>query len=201
MPKSSPNRPLAKDPSSVDSGAVPSPSHLAWLDLEMTGLDVDQDVILQAAVIVTDASLNVLDELAIDIWQPDAALAAMSPFVRDMHEKTGLLSRVRGSRIDLKRAQEMLLGVVARHCSYPTTLCGNTIWQDRKFLDKYMPALAGYMHYRLLDVSAIKTVVLRYYPQDLHFRKSTAGEHDALTDIRNSIAEFRYYQESIFRAR
>lgn len=183
-----------------DSGAVPSAAHLAWLDLEMTGLDVERDVILQAAVIVTDASLNVLDELALDIWQPESELDKMSPFVRDMHEKTGLLARVRKSRVDLKRAQESLLGVVARHCSYPATLCGNSIWQDRKFLDKYMPGLAGYLHYRLLDVSSIKTVVARYYPAELQFKKSSAGEHDALTDIRNSIAEFRHYRASIFRA-
>lgn len=183
-----------------DSGAVPSAAHLAWIDLEMTGLDVERDVILQAAVIVTDASLHVLDELALDIWQPESELDKMSPFVRDMHEKTGLLARVRKSRVDLRRAQESLLGVVARHCSYPATLCGNSIWQDRKFLDKYMPGLAGYLHYRLLDVSTIKTVVARYYPAELQFKKSSAGEHDALTDIRNSIAEFRHYRESIFRA-
>lgn len=184
-----------------DSGAVPSSSHLAWVDLEMTGLDVERDVVLQAAVIVTDAALNVLEELAVDIWQPESELAKMSPFVSDMHEKTGLLARVRKSRIDSKRAQELLLGVVARHCTYPATLCGNTVWQDRKFLDKYMPGLAGYLHYRLLDVSAIKTVVQRYYPAELQFKKSSVGEHDALTDIRNSIAEFKHYQESIFRAR
>jgi oligoribonuclease len=185
----------------LDGAAVPSETNLAWVDLEMTGLDVESDVILQAAIIVTDASLNVLEELALDVWQPESALATMSPFVRDMHEKNGLLERVRRSRVDLRRAQEQLLGVVARHCSYPATLCGNSIWQDKKFLDKYMPALAGYMHYRLLDVSAIKTVVLRYYPSPLHFKKPTLGEHDALTDIRNSIAEFRHYQEAIFVAR
>lgn len=185
----------------LDGAAVPSETNLAWVDLEMTGLDVETDVILQAAIIVTDASLNVLEELALDVWQPESALATMSPFVRDMHEKNGLLDRVRRSRVDLRRAQEQLLGVVARHCSYPATLCGNSIWQDKKFLDKYMPALAGYMHYRLLDVSAIKTVVLRYYPSPLHFKKPTLGEHDALTDIRNSIAEFRHYQDAIFVAR
>lgn len=184
--------------SSNDSGAVPSPTNLVWIDLEMTGLDVTRDVILQAAVIVTDASLNTLEELAVDVWQPETELDKMSPFVRDMHEKTGLLPRVRRSRVDLARAQELLLGVVARHCSYPATLCGNSIWQDRKFIDKYMPGLSGYLHYRLLDVSTIKTVVLRYYPPALHFKKSGAGEHDALTDIRNSIAEFRHYQDALF---
>lgn len=196
MPQKSPSKVGPNDP-----GSVPSPDHLVWIDLEMTGLDVARDVILQAAVIVTDADLNVLEELSIDIWQPASELDKMSPFVRDMHDKTGLLARVGKSRVDLKRAEEMLMGVVARHCSYPATLCGNTIWQDRKFIDKYMPGLAAYLHYRLLDVSAIKTVVLRYYPPELHFKKSSAGEHDALTDIRNSIAEFRFYQGSIFRAR
>lgn len=197
MSQTSHTKTNAKD----DTGVVPSPAHLAWIDLEMTGLDVDRDVILQAAVIVTDAALNVLEELTLDIWQPEPLLQQMSPFVRDMHDKTGLLARVRKSRVDLKRAQEMLLGVVARHCTYPATLCGNSIWQDRKFIDKYLPGLAGYLHYRLLDVSAIKTVVARYYPPELQFKKQSAGEHDALTDIRNSIAEFRHYQESIFRAR
>lgn len=185
---------------SPSDASPPQASHLAWIDLEMTGLDVDTDVILQAAVIVTDASLNVLEELAVDIWQPESALVNMSPFVRDMHDKNGLLARVRKSRIDLRRAQELLLGVVARHCTYPATLCGNSIWQDKKFLDKYMPALAGYLHYRLLDVSAIKTVVSRYYPPALQFKKPTTGEHDALNDIRNSIAEFRFYKESLFVA-
>ncbi len=195
------SKPSSKAASKTDSGAAPSAAHLAWVDLEMTGLDVETDVILQAAVIVTDAELNVLEELAVDVWQPESALERMTPFVRDMHEKNGLLARVRKSRVDVRKAQESLLGVVARHCSYPATLCGNSIWQDKKFLDKYMPALAGYTHYRLLDVSAIKTVVLRYYPQDLHFKKSSAGEHDALTDIRNSIAEFRHYQKALFVAR
>jgi len=91
--------------SSNDSGAVASPSNLVWIDLEMTGLDVTRDVILQAAVIVTDASLSTLDELAVDVWQPESELDKMSPFVRDMHEKTGLLARVRKSRVDLTRAQ------------------------------------------------------------------------------------------------
>ena len=200
MSPSSVTKPVSET-ATFDGAAVPSETNLAWVDLEMTGLDVETDVILQAAIIVTDAALNVLEELALDIWQPESALATMSPFVRDMHEKNGLLERVRRSRVDLRRAQEQLLGVVARHCSYPATLCGNSIWQDKKFLDKYMPALAGYMHYRLLDVSAIKTVVLRYYPTHLHFKKPTLGEHDALTDIRNSIAEFRHYQDAIFVAR
>jgi oligoribonuclease len=188
---------MAKTDSKANSGAIPSADHLAWLDLEMTGLDVNSDVILQAAVVVTDANLNTLEELCVDIWQPESAIARMTPFVRDMHEKTGLLSRVQVSRIDLQRAEQLLLGVVARHCAFPATLCGNTIWQDRKFVDKYMPALGGFLHYRLLDVSAIKTVALRFAP-DKQFKKPTGAEHDALYDIRNSIAEFRHYKLKLF---
>lgn len=183
----------------TNQGAVPRAEHLAWIDLEMTGLEVETDVILQAAVIITDSSLNPLEELVVDVWQPPAALQNMSPFVRDMHEKTGLLKRVAASRTDLRRAEEQLLGVVSRHCAYPATLCGNSIWQDRKFLDKYMPALAGFMHYRLLDVSAIKTVVQRFYPKSYEFKKPQTGEHDALVDIRNSINEFRHYQQNVFQ--
>ena len=188
---------MAKTDSKANSGAVPSAEHLAWLDLEMTGLDVDTDVILQAAVVVTDASLNTLEEVCVDVWQPASALERMTPFVRDMHEKTGLLSRVQVSRVDLERAEQMLLGVVARHCAFPATLCGNSIWQDRKFVDKYMPALGGFLHYRLLDVSAIKTVAIRFSPAK-QFKKQTAVEHDALHDIRNSIAEFRHYKQKLF---
>ncbi len=180
-------------------GLGPRAEHLAWLDLEMTGLDVDTDVILQAAIIVTDGELKPLEQLVVDIWQPASALERMSPFVRDMHQKTGLLARVAASRVDLGRAQEQLLGVVSRHCAYPATLCGNSIWQDRKFLDKYMPGLAGYMHYRLLDVSALKVVVQRYYPKTCEFKKPPTGEHDALVDIKNSINEFRHYRQNILR--
>jgi oligoribonuclease len=186
-----------KPDSKTSSGATPSAEHLAWLDLEMTGLDVNTDVIIQAAVIVTDAKLNTLEEVCVDVWQPESALARMTPFVRDMHEKTGLLSRVRESRVDLQRAEQLLLGAVARHCSFPATLCGNSIWQDRKFVDKYMPALGGFLHYRLLDVSAIKTVAMRWAP-DKQFKKPSAAEHDALYDIRNSIAEFRHYTQKLF---
>lgn len=187
-----------KPDSKTSSAAVPSPNHLVWLDLEMTGLDVNTDVIVQAAVIVTDAELNPLEEVCVDVWQPESALQRMSPFVRDMHEKTGLLARVRESRVDVQRAEQLLLGAVARHCSFPATLCGNSIWQDRKFVDKYMPALGGYLHYRLLDVSSIKTVVSRWAP-DKQFKKPTAAEHDALYDIRNSIAEFRHYTQKLFK--
>ena len=169
------------------------------MDLEMTGLDAERDVILQAAVIITNRQLEPLAELTLDVWQPAARLESMSPFVRDMHTKTGLLERVAASRCDVADAERQVLELVANWCSYPATVCGNSIWQDRKFIDRYMPGLGRYLHYRMLDVSAIKTVVARWYPH-LQFQKSAEGEHDALVDVRNSIAEFQHYQQHLFVA-
>ena len=161
----------------------PSPDRLAWLDLEMTGLDPACDVILQAALIITNDQLEVLEEASFDIWQPEAALQVMTPFVRDMHDKNGLLSRVRASRIDTLAAQRELLGIVARWCSYPATLCGNSIWSDRKFIDRYMPAFSGYLHYRMVDVSSLKVLAARWFGSEAQFVKPAQGEHDALVDI------------------
>jgi oligoribonuclease len=177
-----------------------SPTHLAWLDLEMTGLDADRDVILQAALIITDAELQPLEQFACDIWQPDAALAAMTPFVRSMHEKTGLLERVKRSGTELRRAEQALLEIVAGWCPYGAVLCGNSIWQDRRFVDRYMPGLASYLTYRLLDVSSVKLLAKTWFGPAAVFEKPEAGEHDALIDIRNSIAELAHYRKTLFRA-
>lgn len=176
-----------------------SPDNLVWIDLEMTGLDLDQHVIVQAAVIITDGQLNTLEEFACDVWQPEEALLRMSPFVRDMHETNGLLERLRKSRYDTGDAEKRLLERVAGWCPYPATVCGNTIWQDRKFIDKYMPGLGRYLHYRLVDVSSLKTLSQRWYPDAPVFNKPKEGEHDALVDIRNSIAELAHYRRTILR--
>lgn len=176
-----------------------SPSNLVWLDLEMTGLDAQLDVILQAALIVTSADLVPLEQLCCDIWQPEHELAKMTPFVRDMHEKTGLVERVRRSKVELRRAEQQLLEIVSGWCPYGAVLCGNSIWQDRRFVDRYMPALAGYLTYRLLDVSSIKVLAKTWYGPAAAFTKPADGEHDALVDIRNSIAELAHYRATIFR--
>lgn len=178
----------------------PSPENLVWLDLEMTGLLVETDVILQAAVIVTNAALEPLEEFACDVWQPEERLAAMTPFVREMHTKTGLLARCQKSTIDLAEAEKRLLERVAGWCPYGATLCGNSIWQDRKFVDKYMPGLGRYLHYRMIDVSSVKALAVRWYGDGAAFVKSKAGEHDALVDVRNSIAELKHYRQTAFRA-
>ena len=176
------------------------PQNLVWLDLEMTGLEVESHVILQAALIITDADLRPLEEFCCDIWQPEAELAKMSPFVRDMHDKTGLLARLRQSLTDTRRAEQQLLEIVTGWCPYGAVLCGNSIWQDRRFVDRYMPGLAAYLTYRLLDVSSVKVLARSWYGQSAVYVKPTAGEHDALVDIRNSIAELAHYRRTLFRS-
>jgi oligoribonuclease len=169
-------------------------SNLAWLDLEMTGLDPEKNVILQAALIVTDKDLNPLDEYCCDVWQAEETFAQMSPFVRDMHQKNGLLDRVRASRVDLREAQRQLLSRASMLCDHPAVLCGSSIWVDRMFVDRHMPALSGYLHYRMVDVTTVKLLVERWHGSSAVFVKPTEGEHDALVDIRNSIAELKHYR-------
>jgi oligoribonuclease len=171
-----------------------SAGNLAFLDLEMTGLDAERDVIIQAALIVTDSELQPLDEYCCDIHQSEQALAVMSPFVRDMHEKNGLIERVRASRIDLREAQHQLIARVSTLCEHPAVLCGSSIWVDRVFVNRHMPGLGAYLHYRMIDVTSVKLLVQRWLGSSATFNKPTEGEHDALVDIRNSIAELRHYR-------
>jgi oligoribonuclease len=177
-----------------------SGSNLAWLDLEMTGLDPKRDVILQAALIITDAQLNVLEEFVCDIWQPDEALARMVPFVKEMHETTGLTERVRKSKLDLLVAERKLLERVAGWCAYPAVLCGNTIGQDKRFVDQWMPGLSGYLSYRTIDVTSLKLLTKAWYGEEAVYDKPVKGEHDALVDIKNSIAELAHYRATVFKA-
>ena len=178
---------------------VPSEGNLAWLDLEMTGLDPERDVILQAALIITDGELTPLEEYCVDIWQPEAELAKMTPFVRDMHERSGLVARLRDSKVDTWAAEQRLLERVAGHVTYPAVLCGNTIGQDKRFVERHMPGLAGYLSYRTIDVSSVKLLARTWYGSGAIFDKPTDREHDALFDVRNSIAELAHYRTTIFR--
>jgi oligoribonuclease len=187
-------------PNDATPARTQNPSHLVWLDLEMTGLDVASHVILQTALIVTDAELRPLEQFSCDVWQPEAELAKMVPFVREMHDKTGLLARVRQSNIDTRRAEQLLLELVTGWCPYGAVLCGNSIWQDRKFLDRYMPGLAAYLTYRVLDVSSVKVLARAWYGQSAVYVKPTVGEHDALVDVQNSIAELAHYRRTLFRS-
>ncbi len=173
---------------------------LAWLDMEVTGLDPESCAIVQMALVLTDSELNdIAPPLDLTIWQPESVLATMSPFVRAMHEKSGLLPQVRASQVSVADAEHQALELLTRHAPYRTArLCGNSIGQDRRFIVKYMPALDGYLHYRQIDVSTLKELAGWWY--GFKFDKPDLGKHTALNDVRQSIAELKAYRQSVFRA-
>ncbi len=174
---------------------------LAWLDLEMTGLDLDQHVIVEIACIVTDSDLNPLDDgIDIVVHQGPDALERMDDFVRKMHTKSGLLPLIEASSVGLAEAQARTLDYVRAHVPAPgaAPLCGNSIGVDRRFLDRYMRELDGYLHYRCIDVSSIKELCRRWYPAIYSKRPNKTEQHRALDDIRESIEELRYYRERLF---
>ncbi|MFW6194947.1 MAG: oligoribonuclease [Chloroflexota bacterium] len=174
-------------------------NRLVWLDLEMTGLDPETDVIVQIAIVITDRDLNeVADPLELTIWQPPEELSRMIPFVRAMHEKTGLLRQAQESETSVADAEREALALVSLHCSYRTArLCGNSICQDRRFLARHMPALENYLHYRMIDVSTVKELAGWWY--GIHHRKPEGAQHTALWDARQSIEELKFYRERIFK--
>ncbi len=173
-------------------------NRLVWMDLEMTGLDAEKGVILEIGAIVTDGDLNVIAESpGIVINYSPVALATIEEWSRSHHEASGLMERVRQSSIDRAAAEEMMLSFVSQYCMKGVSpLCGNSIWQDRLFLIKHMPALEAFFHYRIIDVSSVKELVFRWYPSLPPYEK--AMEHRSLSDIRESIEELRYYREKVF---
>jgi oligoribonuclease len=177
---------------------TPRADNLVWIDLEMTGLDPSVDVILQGALVITTADLEPLDEVAVDVGQTDEVLARMSPFVRDMHTRTGLVERVLRAKADVAEMERRLLQCISAWCPSPATLCGNSIWNDRRFIARYMPALDRYLHYRVVDVSSVRVLAERWYGEAAVFAKPTAGAHDATVDVKSSIAELRHYRETLF---
>ncbi|MPZ88182.1 MAG: oligoribonuclease [Nitriliruptorales bacterium] len=175
---------------------------LVWLDLEMTGLDPDRDVILEIAVIITDGALDEVEEGPdLVIAQPETALAGMGPTVAAMHSASSLDEAVRQSTVTLEQAEQDALAFVLRHVPEPRTapLAGNSIHADRAFLRRFMPALEGHLHYRNVDVSTIKELARRWYPDAMKAAPAKSGDHRALADIRESIDELRHYRKAIFR--
>jgi len=177
-------------------------SRLVWLDLEMTGLDVTRHMIVEVAVLVTDQDLEGLDEgLDVVVHQPPAALAEMDDFVRAMHTKSGLLPEIEASTVSLAEAGEQALAYIRRHIPKPGTapLCGNSIGVDRRFLDRQLPELDAYLHYRSIDVSSLKELCRRWYPAVYKQRPAKRETHRALDDVRESIGELRYYRDTMLR--
>ncbi len=172
------------------------------MDLEMTGLDPATEVIVEIATLITDDELNVIAEGPdLVIHQPEASLAAMDPFVVEMHTTSGLLTLIRKSTITLEQAGAQTLEFIKQHVSEPRSipLCGNSIGTDRRFLSRYLPEIENYLHYRSVDVSTIKELVKRWYPGLEINRPTKAGAHRALDDVKESIRELKFYRENVFK--
>ena len=176
-----------------------SENNLIWIDLEMTGLSPENDVIIEIATIVTDSELNTLAEGPVyAIHQHDERLNGMDEWNTRQHTQSGLVKRVRDSRISAEQAEEDTIQFLKQWVpAGKSPMCGNSICQDRRFLARYMPALEAYFHYRNLDVSSIKELARRWKPAILEgFKKQS--RHLALDDIKDSIEELRHYRELFF---
>ena len=175
-------------------------SNLVWLDLEMTGLDADKERIIEAAMIVTDTNLNILAQSPMwVVHQSDALLAAMDEWNTATHTRTGLVERVKVSDLSEAEAEAQMLAFMSQYVPEKTSpMCGNSVHQDRRFMQKYMPQLEAYFHYRNLDVSTLKELAKRWHPE---VAKGVVkkGAHQALADIEESIEEMRYYRDHFLR--
>ncbi len=173
-------------------------NNLVWMDLEMTGLDPEKDKILELAVIITDANLNIMAQAQpIAIYQPESVLATMDDWNKKTHSESGLLDRVRASEDNEFTCMNTVISLMQQYVPMGASpLCGNSIWQDRRFIIKYLPYIDRYLHYRNIDVSSIKELVKRWDP-NYNFQKANC--HEALSDIKESIAELAYYRQHYFK--
>jgi len=177
-----------------------SEKNLLWLDLEMTGLDPVKQTIIEIATLITDANLNVIAEgPAIEICQNQKTLDNMEEWSKKNHKKSGLLEKVQQSKITLQEAEEKSLTFISQYClPKKSPLCGNSIGHDRRFLERYMPKLFAYLHYRNIDVSTIKELVQRWYSKKGPTLPKKKTKHLALDDIYESIDELKFYREHYF---
>ena len=174
-------------------------SNLVWIDLEMTGLSPQNDRIIEIATIVTDIHLSIVAEgPEMVIHQSDERLDGMDDWNKKTHGESGLIDQVRASEIDEEEAERRTLSFLRRYVTKKRSpLCGNAICQDRRFLDRYMPQVSAYLHYRHLDVSTIKELARRWRP-DLTSNQNKNSRHRAMDDIRDSIEELRGYRDNFF---
>lgn len=173
--------------------------NLIWIDLEMTGLDPEHEVIIEIATIVTDSQLTIIAEgPSLVIHQPDNILNAMDAWCTQQHGQSGLTERVRQSTVSASAAEQQTLAFLKKHVSKGASpMCGNTVSHDRRFLARYMPELEAYFHYRHIDVSTIKELARRWKPEALE-GLTKQGAHLALDDIRESISELQHYRKNFF---
>jgi len=174
------------------------PNNLIWIDMEMTGLVPDTDRILEIALLITDAQLEIVAEgPVLVVHQPDEVLAAMDSWNTGVHGKSGLVDKVKASTLDEAAVEARMLAFLAEHVpSGVSPMCGNSICQDRRFLARWMPGLERWFHYRNLDVSTLKELVRRWKPEAAKGLKKE-GKHEALADILDSIEELKYYRKTV----
>jgi len=172
---------------------------IVWMDLEMTGLDPIEDEIIEIATLITDGELNILatgPELILN--QPAERFTKMDDWNQEHHKKSGLWDSVVNSKITLQEAEQQTLAFLKEHVGpNESPLAGNSVWQDRRFLVKYMPQIDEHLHYRLIDVSSIKELSTSWYPGIKFVAKN--GSHRAMDDIKESVEELKFYRENFFK--
>lgn len=180
---------------------MPESGVLVWMDLEMTGLDPQTDRIIEIATLVTDSQLRIIEQgPELVIHQPEALISQMDDWNRTQHGESGLIDRVRRSETSEQQACRATLDFISRFCERRSApLAGNSIHQDRRFLSRYMPELDSFLHYRNVDVSTIKELARRWYPEVLSQAPPKRKTHRALEDVLESVEELRFYREQVFR--
>ncbi|CAL8305175.1 unnamed protein product [Gadus morhua 'NCC'] len=191
---------LSNNMSSNTSDAMSQ--RMVWVDLEMTGLDIEKDKIIEMACIITDSELNVLAEGPnLIINQPTELLDGMSDWCKEHHGKSGLTQSVKDSKISLQQAEYEFLSFIRQHTQPgQCPLAGNSVHADKKFLDKYMPQFMYHLHYRIIDVSTIKELCRRWFPEEYKLAPQKKASHRALGDIQESIRELQFYRAHVFRS-
>jgi len=174
---------------------------LVWIDCEMTGLDLGNDLLVEVAAVVTDSELNVLgDGIDVVIGATAEQLSRMPPVVEEMHRSSGLTEQILASHVTIEQAEQQVLSWLSTYVEEPrkAPLCGNSIATDRGFIARDMPALDAFLHYRMVDVSSVKELARRWYPRAYYNSPKKAGGHRALADILESVQELRYYRATVF---
>lgn len=180
---------------------MPDSARIVWADLEMTGLDPDKERIIEFAVLVTDGELNVIAEGPnLIIHQSQELLDGMDEWCTKTHGESGLTAKVLASELTEEAAEAQILAFLQEHCEVRSApLAGNSIHQDRRFIARYMKQIDAFLHYRLIDVSTIKELAQRWYPEPYAKRPNKKGSHRAMDDILESLEELRYYRQTLFK--